>query len=164
MSVSFCFKNEIAGDPLALFLVCVILFQCCSTPKPLYYAFMRESCYTGRGSCKLRAVLIILGALELIAVYKNILIHVEIPLARISAILEGRRLGNWSHWRLDWRSFPGCVRGHFTRRKTNHGRPVLGVRQSTPCRSMAPVQVSGLRISHKRHQRSGTLPFMSFGR
>ena len=45
MSVSFCFKNESAGDPLALFFVCVILFQCCSTPKPLYYAFMRESCH-----------------------------------------------------------------------------------------------------------------------
>ena len=45
MSVSFRFKNESAGDPLALFLVCVILFQGCSTPKPLYWAFMRERCH-----------------------------------------------------------------------------------------------------------------------
>ena len=36
MSVSFRFKNKSAGDPLALSLVCVILFQGCSTPKPLY--------------------------------------------------------------------------------------------------------------------------------
>ena len=110
-----------------------------------------------RGSCRLGAVLIVFGVLELIAVYK----HGNTNGPDLSSL---RRTQTWQLESLEAGLEIFCVRGHFTRRKTNHGRPVLGVRQSTPCRSMGPVQVSGLRISHKRHQTSGALSFMSFMR